>query len=133
MFFSDNVNVISSCSGCGSCGSYITDVRNNGQINYPSNYPSNANCNWLLLAPQGHRLGLRFEYFETSRFDYLIIYDGSTSNFTRIGAFSGYRRPSDILSSTESLYLEFKPDSSGEQNGFRIEYRKYKGITKLQY
>ena len=113
-------------------------MRRNGQTIItspysPDLYPSNVDCNWLLLAPQGYRLGISFEYFRTSSSDKLKIYDGSTSYFTRIGEFSGHQSPSDILSSTESLYLEFKSDSRRGKKGFKIEYRKHKGITKLQY
>ena len=117
----ENVIVTSSCTGS-------TDNSTNRitSPNYPSNYPNNANCSWRILAQQGRRLSLSFKSLKTeSTYDKLVIYDGPSENSNRIGTFSGSYFESDISSSTESLYLEFKSDNEGQLKGFEIEYRLF--------
>ena len=106
---------------------------------YSSQYPSNTNCSWLIVAPPGHRLTISFKDFKTSIADKLKIYDGPTANFTLIGEFKGsFNGPDEISSSSESLYIVFKstnrdPRNRRDDERFKMEYRKFKGITKLQY
>lgn len=101
-----------------SAGTLTTD-------NYPSAYPSNSNCNWLLeAADSSHKVVVYFEEFLTEEsYDYLYIYDGNSDTSTTLlfsgsGDFTG----NWWVSSTQYLYLRFTSDYSVEYTGISIKY-----------
>ena len=89
--------------------------------NYPRSYPDNKQCNWNIEVPQGQRIELEFNDFETeSCCDYLQVYDGSSSSSNRIGRYSGYSKPSKIISRGNTLFLSWRIDGSQQRKGFKI-------------
>lgn len=102
-------------------------------------YSSSADCIWTLTVPDQSIVKLTFEMFdleETNDYtgkcrDYLQVNDGSSSAEPLIDVFCGKRKPDQIQSSSNRLFLYFKSDDLNEgkgslpktpKEGFRIRY-----------
>ena len=62
--------------------------------NFPKTYPPHAKCEWLLEAPEGHYIQMKFIRFELEKhaickYDYLEIRDGSSKTSPQIGRYCG--------------------------------------------
>ena len=89
---------------------------------YPSNYNLNDTCNWKLIGPRGRQLQLHFHDFQTEKnADKLTIYDGQTSGSSEIVELHGESIPSDVISTGNSLFLEFHSNDVLTYLGFEIE------------
>ena len=114
--------------------------------NFPDSYPSNAEETWLLTAPTGSIITVKFLSFhvrisvkskyrttneykilimylhivlQTEKFyDFLVIYDGSNDQSTQIAKLSGNLGGFQISSTGNSLFVKFKSDSSLNLVGF---------------
>ena len=114
--------------------------------NFPDSYPSNAEETWLLTAPTGSIITVKFLSFhvrisvkskyrttneykilimylhivlQTEKFyDFLVIYDGSNDQSTQIEKLSGNLGSFDISSSGNSLFVKFVSDSGVSEGGF---------------
>ena len=119
----------------GSCDSTTFD-NEEGIIttpNYPNPYPIDKTCDWDLKGPKGMRIELKFENFELEychdlsfrtfeHNDHLAIYDGKTSKSNRIGdLLCGSKIPSNIISTSNNVHLEWKSDLLGGFKGFKIK------------
>ena len=78
------------------CGRHIT--RPNGTLaspGYPGNYPSNADCIWVISAPQRHHIELEFKRFDIHkvgrgcRYDYVEVRDGNSRDSPSLGRHCG--------------------------------------------
>nr|CAD7575819.1 unnamed protein product [Timema californicum] len=108
------------------CGGNITEQRllkspaSNNQIN------SRVRCNWLITAPLGKRVTLRFtslkiEYHTSCNYDYIEAYDDKTTNKKhRMGRYCGNldSNPPKIHSTGRYLSLLFVTDGSNQGEGF---------------
>ena len=63
-------------------------------------------------------------YFVERQYDYLEIYDGSTTRSSVIGKYSGRVAVPTIISSSSSVTIKFVSDSSFSANGFMLYYRQ---------
>uniref|UniRef100_A0A671NLK5 CUB domain-containing protein n=1 Tax=Sinocyclocheilus anshuiensis TaxID=1608454 RepID=A0A671NLK5_9TELE len=105
------------------CGGFIelNDGDPLGYItspNYPSNYPQNIDCVWIITVPNGETVQLDFEgdfYIEAHTgcmYDYIEVCDGPTSDATLMGRLCGNTRPSTQHSSGTTMYIRFRTDGS---------------------
>jgi len=88
-------------------------------------YSNSIDSNWLIAVPSNQRVTLSFSYLDTELYyDYVKIYDGSSSQATLLGTYSGNSQPSSITSSGSYVYITFHSDSSvsSSYDGFVIEY-----------
>ena len=78
------------------CGRHINEP--NGTLEspgYPNNYPSNADCIWVISAPKGHHIELEFKRFDIHkvgggcRYDYVEIRDGNSRDSPSLGRHCG--------------------------------------------
>ncbi|XP_005387022.1 PREDICTED: cubilin [Chinchilla lanigera] len=114
------------------CGGniYIHGADASGYVtspNYPSNYPPNADCVWIISAPPGKSIRLQFE----DQFDievtpncissYLELRDGDGSGSPVLSRSCGMSLPRSQLSSRELMYLRFRSDNS-TRVGFKAKY-----------
>ena len=95
---------------------------------YPSNYPDNSLCTWIILAPPGQRISLRFESFDLEdyvdcQYDYLQLKNGGSSSSPAIGKYCGRTNPPSVVSSSNSIWLEMKTDCKTSQSGFRLSWQ----------
>ena len=88
--------------------------------NYPDNYDNNNLCTWLISS--SHRVKLVFTTFSSeSGWDFLYVYDGSSTSSTLLGVFDGGDLTGNVVeSSADHLLLKFTSDSSYTTKGFLI-------------
>ncbi|CAL1283053.1 unnamed protein product [Larinioides sclopetarius] len=124
------------CPGCGigdfqcseqhlcnsDCGTIIS-------IGYPLNYQNNHRCGWLIRAQESRFINLTFQDFdirggENCQYDYLSVFDGEQNHKSNlIGRFCNEKKPPpQIISSWNTLLLEFSSDASEVGRGFSIKY-----------
>ena len=108
---------------------YDTEVTTPGSIiqspNYPSPYEPGKDC--LTTIRFSNRILLRFlnfnvEYDSSCDYDYLIIYDGPDDTSSQIGAkLCGDTKPTEIVSSGNTMHIRFHTDGNVQKTGFQIE------------
>ena len=101
--------------------------------NHPNEYPHELNCTWKLRVPQGKRILLHFEKFDTyEKFDYLVIHDGSNDEDEILAALSG-KFLQNIQSTGSKLSLRFTSTKNNEHfTGFQIRYEGTKRFLIFQ-
>ncbi|TRY89102.1 hypothetical protein DNTS_004573 [Danionella cerebrum] len=96
--------------------------------NYPSNYPQNIECVWIITVPNGEAVQLDFEgdfYVEPHTgclLDYIEVRDGPTSDAALIDRLCGNSRPSTQHSTGTNMYIRFRTDSSVTHVGFKAKF-----------
>ena len=75
-----------------------------------NNYGNNKNYTMTFMpATQGNMIGVTFTEFSTETdYDFLYIYDGSSTNATMIGKYSGGNNPGQIVASNDEGALTFR-------------------------
>ncbi|XP_033150281.1 cubilin homolog [Drosophila busckii] len=108
------------------CGSRYTALSGHfASPYYPSSYPVNIECEWILEASEGNSLTLTITALDMERSDgcnndYLEVRDFSSSG-PLVGAYCGSQLPPSI-SSKGSLWLKFKSNDDVVGQGFRASY-----------
>ena len=93
---------------------------------YPSNYPANAYCLWLVKVPEAKKIEVRVEDFELEedrycRSDRMIIFD-KMSKEPIYGC--GKMAPNKNFTG-DNFMVEFQSDGSTEKRGFNLRYNSY--------
>ncbi|XP_070575419.1 tolloid-like protein 2 [Ptychodera flava] len=116
----------------GQCGGdHYTDMGSFTSPSYPSDYPMHRECYYLISLATGSTIRLEFLEFATeSTFDYVEVHDGSDTQATSLGKYSGTSLPSPIISTSSSLYIKFRSDGSNQLRGF---YAVYSVATSKTY
>ena len=107
---------------------YNTNNEGSRTINspgYPSKYPNNKRCSWKVTGPIGTKIQILsfsydLEHSSTCKFDYLKIYDGLGDSVGTL--LCGDRSFDGMTSSSNTLFLEFRSDSSNKFLGFQFSY-----------
>ncbi|XP_053545307.1 embryonic protein UVS.2-like [Bombina bombina] len=110
------------------CGSTFTNPS--GVIStpsYPSNYPPLMDCTWIITAPAGFVISLNMADFQieqqrTCAYDYVLIFNGPKLTSPEIGRYCGSSTIPSIVSSGNSLLLQFHSDDSVQTKGFIAKY-----------
>ncbi|XP_071514687.1 cubilin-like [Panulirus ornatus] len=113
------------------CGGYLLDTE--GVITspyYPNNYPSNADCHWIIKVSLGKTIRLEFDDFKvlnttpTCGGDYLVIRNGGSesSPFLGEGKFCGVATPQVSESTSNLLRISFASDQADSAKGFKLRY-----------
>ncbi|MBP7210492.1 MAG: PKD domain-containing protein, partial [Paludibacteraceae bacterium] len=111
--------------------------ENSGYINDGSNdfnYGDNSDCKWLIQPPGVSSITLDFLSFSTEECcDFVEVYDGPTTSYNMLGAFSGNSLPPQLISSGGSMLVHFVTDASVQYNGWELYYNSNycHGITDL--
>ncbi|XP_071972590.1 embryonic protein UVS.2-like [Engystomops pustulosus] len=123
-----DVSKINRLYQCDVCANLHND--HNGRLNsanYPSSYPHNTNCVWLIRTPSG-QVSLTFAAFDIQSSpdctsDYIKIYDGPTKRSPiLLDKTCGTGLIPPIIASTNQLLVEFSSDSSVAGVGFTASY-----------
>ncbi|XP_025082123.1 low-density lipoprotein receptor-related protein 4-like [Pomacea canaliculata] len=95
---------------------------------YPSQYPPNEDCTYIISTTQGHRITLTFVTFDIGdgtddcELDYLEIRDGSSELSPSMGVFCNTRVPDRVRSTSNTMWIRFISDSSVSGTGFNATY-----------
>ncbi len=112
-------------AGSAACGN-ATLTSSSGSFNDgsgSSNYVDNLSCSWLIDVRSGRIITLNFSSFDTEQgFDYVKVYDGSSSSSRLLGSFSGSSVPSSVVSSSDRMYVKFTTDGSATRQGWSANY-----------
>ena len=87
-------------------------------------YAADADCSWMLAAPEVSRYKLKFDRLETEEgVDVVTIYNGPTVESGVAGTFSGTARPTDeITVNADSVLVTFTSNGENQMHGFQISY-----------
>ncbi|XP_073459947.1 astacin-like metalloendopeptidase [Aquarana catesbeiana] len=107
-----------------------TFTTNGGTVvspNYPSSYPNNVNCTYIIIAPPQNQVMLTFSDFglESSpqcSNDYLEIRDGGNHNASLLGVYCGQMRNMTVQSSGPMVLLQFSSNNKINGIGFSANY-----------
>lgn len=111
------------------CGGRL--IQDSGVITspmYPYNYPSNANCVWIIQANPSQQIRLNFSKFEIEKqgacsFDFLELRNGPSSDSPLIGRFCNQNlQHRVIVSHSNFMWLKFKSDTSLNRPGFELYF-----------
>ncbi|XP_005306110.1 neuropilin-2 isoform X2 [Chrysemys picta bellii] len=117
-----------------SCGGRLNS-KDAGYITspeYPQDYPSHQNCEWVIYAPEANqKIILNFNpHFEIEKhdckYDFIEIRDGDSESADLLGKHCGNIAPPTIISSGSSLYIKFTSDYARQGAGFSLRYEIYK-------
>ena len=91
--------------------------------NYPKNYNDNDNVCWVVIVSSGYVVRLTFSTFITeANFDYVRVYDGTSTDSSLLLSASGNYIPPAITSSSKEMLVAFTSDSSNVFTGFLANY-----------
>ena len=94
---------------------------------FPNVYGNNLQCKWLLKAPQGKKMVLKFLEFETEDcHDGISIYDGDTIKWWEPEEIRqelcGTTIPSNVESTGDTVLIAWSSDESISFKGFKLQY-----------
>lgn len=93
---------------------------------YPGEYCNNLNCQWLITAPQYHKVHIRITSFRTeSGEDFLTLYDGDTKSSLQLARYSGRHSLHHtylVGSSGQFILVHFATDGSVSYPGWKLFY-----------
>lgn len=101
---------------------------------FPSQYPTEVKCVWVLEAPENHTVKLSLEEFKLEKdkkclYDYFEVFEGNTTEEeyrigNRLCGSHGHREPFE--SKSRKMSIVFKSDRSVTFQGFRAEWKTQK-------
>ncbi|MGB0839201.1 MAG: CUB domain-containing protein, partial [Chitinophagales bacterium] len=96
------------------------------------NYANEERQTWLISPPNASNLTLDFSAWAIEDgWDFLWIYDGNGDEAPLIGQYSG-EMPPNIVSSSGSLFLEFRSDCGDNQAGWTANYTSDQNVCLPQ-
>jgi deleted-in-malignant-brain-tumors protein 1 len=109
------------------CGGELTGLNGSfSSPNYPENYDSRLRCNWTITVPPEYNIRLNFIDLHTeSCDDYVLIFDGKSTNSTSIATFCGNLNSMSttyVTSSSNVMTVKFFTDGSINFRGFLAFY-----------
>ncbi|CAG2100884.1 unnamed protein product [Medioppia subpectinata] len=121
------------------CNETFTDSKGCGQLyienqgyihspGYPLSYPNSILCEWTVRVPRNHTIIVQFIDFRTEESDYLTIISNSETH-----RYSGLKKPSNLLTSGNTMSLLFKTDGTIVERGFKIAYKAVPLDTGLTF
>lgn len=115
-----------------SCPNLLTVRSSTSGIIYSNKngqYTNGMRCEWSLSG--NTNLELVFFRFNTERnYDFVYVYDGSSSSSPLIGSYNGSSLPSNVKSSSNNVFVKFTTDGSVLQSGFAAAYHGKGKICK---
>ncbi|KAM6186268.1 CUB and zona pellucida-like domain-containing protein 1 [Rhynchocyon petersi] len=109
------------------CGGYLDTFDGSfTSPNYPQSHPELAYCVWHIQVDKGYKIKLDFkeiflEMDEHCRFDFIAVYDGSSTNSGLIGQVCGRTKPS-FESSSDTMTVVLSTDYANSYRGFSASY-----------
>lgn len=109
--FCSNGNILTNCTGTISDGSGS------------DSYVGNQDCSWLIEPPGATSVTLSFNEFNTEfDYDFVEIYNGSSTAYPLIGVFSGTLLPPVVTANSGKMFIRFFSDYSIHGSGWSATY-----------
>ncbi|KAG7491245.1 hypothetical protein MATL_G00001010 [Megalops atlanticus] len=116
--------------GCGGRLTKLTEtIISPGTIQH-GRYKPNMDCVWTIATPPDHVIIFTFLFFslegilgQKCRYDYVQLFNGSSTSSPAMGMFCGRAHPSPFVSTTNFLTVRFYSDSTVSRRGFGATYR----------
>ncbi len=87
------------------------------------NYADGLDIGWLIAPLSAKQIILSFSSFNTeANYDFVTVYDGSTTNAPVLGQFSGNTVPTQIRSSAGTMLVRFTTDFATNVQGWTANY-----------
>ena len=111
----------------GACTGHQRNTASSGTIRSgePTKlYAADADCSWMLAAPEVSRYNLTFDRLETEEgVDIVTIYNGPTVESGVAGTYSGTTLPTGLISiNADSVLVTFTSNGENQMHGFQISY-----------
>ncbi|KAM9308370.1 embryonic protein UVS.2-like [Gastrophryne carolinensis] len=127
-----DVSKINRLYNCNICSTLLNEQTGTmTSANYPSPYPPNSNCVWLIRNPFGQVslsfIGFDLQYSPNCVSDYIKVYDGpSKSSPLILGQTCGSGLIPPLISSTNQMLVKLVSDSRIAGVGFKATYTSVK-------
>ncbi|XP_071569184.1 cubilin isoform X2 [Temnothorax nylanderi] len=112
------------------CGGHLTKPYDNfTSPGYPSAYPMNVDCEWLIEVDYTHSVELTFYDVNTEKrkgciFDKVEIYEGDhVDDASKLTVLCYTEKPVTYTSPGNKMFVKFHSDSSYPSRGFNASYR----------
>uniref|UniRef100_A0A8C4WNJ9 Metalloendopeptidase n=1 Tax=Gopherus evgoodei TaxID=1825980 RepID=A0A8C4WNJ9_9SAUR len=93
--------------------------------NYPSSYPDNSHCLWLIRIPQHQFDAFDLQPSSDCTSDYIRIYDGSSRNSSvLLDKLCGMGSLPSLVASRNVMLVEFVSDEATAATGFQASYKR---------
>jgi hypothetical protein len=114
------------------CGNTVTEINGSeGTIEDGSgdlNYTGRNDCKWQITVPEGKKIQLSFEQFDTEpKIDQVYLFNGNSTKDPILAIFSGHTLPPTIKSWGNTVLVWFL---TSEENNFKGWKMHYKAIDK---
>ena len=89
----------------------------------PENYSMETSCKWLITAPKGKVIHIRFTEFDTEALtDWVYFFNGSKTNEKILAGFSGPKIPPELTTWRNQVLIWFVTDGKNQGKGWKAEY-----------
>ncbi len=88
-----------------------------------ANYSNRESCQFLIQPASGNDITFSFSSFDyEDNYDYLYVYDGTSTGSTLLGRFTGSSDPADITATSGSMLIVHTSDRSITEEGFTASW-----------
>lgn len=87
------------------------------------NYSMETSCKWLITAPKGKVVHIKFTEFDTEALtDWVYFFNGSKTNEKMMAGFSGPKIPPELTTWRNQVLIWFVTDGKNQGKGWKAEY-----------
>ncbi len=98
----------------------------------PNNYSLNSSCKWLITAPEGKVIDIKFSDFDTEgKIDLIYFFNGSGTHEEIMAIFSGPDIPPELTTWGNQVLVWFVTDGQNQGKGWKAEYRFKDPLSKV--
>ena len=121
MMYTSTMPINIPCNGLTTLTTMIGMFDDGSGVN--NDYPNNSYCEWLIQPAGASTVTVNFTYFDVeNNYDYVYIYDGSSTSDPLLGTYTGTNLPLEITSTSSSVFIVFTSDYMIGSEGFEITY-----------
>ena len=114
-----------------SCNSFqTTSTGNITSVNYPSDYPNNADCSYIIEVTDASSIGIHFRDFKTQPENDVLHYGhGNVVNMDDVlDTYQGISIPDDITVQGNAVWFRFVSDDSVADRGYWLTWQSFTGM-----
>ncbi|MBN2745558.1 MAG: C10 family peptidase [Bacteroidales bacterium] len=117
------------------CNGYQQITSSTGTISDGSGnflYNNSTDCFWHINPSQAAPIRLHFTEFRTEAgYDYLRVYDGSSTNAPLLGVFDGSTIPNDLTASSGEMLIHFSTDGGVVDQGWSATFAVCENLPQI--